>query len=307
MSHPQQPGQFGPPQPYHPGQPMPPGGQQPPPYGQPQQAQPYGQQPPPPYGQQPQQPGQPYGQPQGPGQPYGQPQEPGQPYGQQPGQPYGQPQDPGQPYGQPGQPYGQQPPPPYGQQPHPGFPPAPPEGGGGAPKSKAKVIRLVVGLVVVAAIGIAVFAFSGTSAASAEPGDCIKVNSADANDADVEKIDCAKPEAVYKVGKKLDSSVGDCGEFYEEYSERRTGRRSSGKSFKLCLMLNAKEGDCFDNVVGTNTAGKAVRVSCAGGSAEVKVAAVINGKADENACSRDVDSAYIYSQPATTLCFKRVK
>jgi hypothetical protein len=112
-----------------------------PPFGQPQYGQPkYGQQP----GQAPyaQQPGQPYGQPQ-----YGQPQ-----YGQpQYGQPqYGQPQ-----YGQPGQP------PPFGQ---PGAPWGAPGGPGGQqPKgNKSTVIALIIaGVVVVAAIGVALFLVFG--------------------------------------------------------------------------------------------------------------------------------------------------
>jgi hypothetical protein len=103
---------------------------QPGPYGQ----QPYGQ---PPYGQPP------YGQP-----PYGQP-----PYGQQPGQPtYGQ-----QPYGQPA--YGQQP---YGQPPYgPGQQWAPP---GGQPRKGNKntaIALIVAGVVVLAAVGVALWLLLG--------------------------------------------------------------------------------------------------------------------------------------------------
>jgi len=124
-----------------------PGGQQreqtqqfgPPLYGQQPGAAPSG---PPQYGQ--------YGQPQYGAPQYGQPQY-GQPqYGQpQYGQQYGQPQY-GQQYGQPGQP-------PYGQ---PGVPWGPPGGPGGQrPKgSRNTLIALVVaGVVVLAAIGVALF------------------------------------------------------------------------------------------------------------------------------------------------------
>ena len=136
---------------------QPPYGQ--PPYGQTQYGQPpYG---PPPYGQ-PQ-----YGQP-----PYGQP-----PYGQpQYGQPqYGQPQYGQSQYGQPqyGQaPYGQPPPggqpgrPPYGQQ------WAPPGGPGGPPKgSRNTLIALVIaGVVVLAAILVALYLLIGDGMDSSSAG-----------------------------------------------------------------------------------------------------------------------------------------
>jgi hypothetical protein len=101
--------------------------------------QPYG---PPGYGP----PAQPYGPP---GQTYGQP---AQPYGQ-PAQPYGQPAQPyGQPgYGLPGEPYGR---PPYGQ-PWYEQPAGPP-----AKKSKAPLIAVIAGIVVLLAAGAVVLAFA---------------------------------------------------------------------------------------------------------------------------------------------------
>ncbi|MDQ3402017.1 MAG: hypothetical protein M3548_01300 [Actinomycetota bacterium] len=155
----------------------------------------------------PQQPG-PFGPPPGgPQQPYNQgpPMPPGgqQPHGQQPH--YGQAPPPGQ------QPYGQQS---YGgQQPPFGQPPAPPKHDGVPPTGgKSKTVKIIVSIVVVAILGVIAVFFVNNSAASAAVGDCIKVNKAEAEDADVEKIECADPAAVYKVAKKLDSASADCPE-----------------------------------------------------------------------------------------------
>lgn len=250
--------------PYPPQQPgpfgPPPGGQQPPPP-------PYGQQPPP-YGQQPMTPpgGQPY-----------------PPPGQQPMTPPG------------GQPFqgGQPPPPPYGQQPvqHGDYPPAPP----GTPVKKSGKRKWVIALVVLAVLvagGFAVRYFTRNSASQAEAGDCIKVNSASATNADVEKIDCNDKIAVFKVAKRLGNDTDSCPTpDYEKYTQ--TG---SGSDFALCLMLNAKEGECFANY---DSPDKRSRADCA--SAEVKVVKVVNGKADETACDKET-IAIVYPEPATTYC-----
>jgi hypothetical protein len=235
------------------------------------------------------------------------PQQPG-PYGPPPGgqqpPPYA-PQGGGQqapPYPPPG---GQQPPPytppggqppPYGQQPGsppPAYPAAPtgqPAGGGG----KKKIILGIIGIVVIGIVIAGVVYFQTKSPASAEAGDCIKVNSASTTSADVEKIDCTTQEAVYKVAKKLDNSGDDCpNEFYDKYTQS-----GSGDGFALCLMLNAKEGDCFGNI--TSTSGKTERTDCA--SAEAKVTKVVSGQADEAACPEGTGLPLVYPEPATTIC-----
>jgi hypothetical protein len=238
----------------------PPGGQQPPQYGQQ----------PPPYGQQPGTPpgGQQFGQ-QGPGTPPG-----------------GQPIPPGQ----------QPPPPPYGQQPvQPGeYPPAPP----GTPVKKAsgKKRLIIAGIVVLVLVvgGIAVAFFTRNSANNAEAGDCIKVNSASTTSADVEKIDCNDKIAVFKVAKRLGNDSDSCPTpDYEKYTQ--TG--GSGSDFALCLMLNAKEGECFANY---DTPDKRARADC-GAGAEVKVVKVVTGQADEGACDQ-TSVALVYPEPATTFC-----
>jgi len=219
-----------------------------------------------------------------PQQPYGQQQPPQQP-------PYGQPVGgPGTPPG--GMPGGGMPPqtPGGGMPQTPGYPPTP-------QKSKGKTIALVVvAVVVLAVIGFFVWQNSKTSPSSANAGDCIKVNSASASDADVEKIDCNAPDAVYKVGKKLDSTSADCpSDSYDKYTQS-----GKGDDFALCLMLNAKQGDCFADL--TTSSGATARVPCTDPKAEGKVTKVVNGQAAESACPQDTGLALVYPEPGQTVC-----
>ncbi|GAB2988301.1 LppU/SCO3897 family protein [Saccharothrix stipae] len=275
---PQQPG-WGPPSSPQ-GFPAPPPGQPYPqqPYPQPGYPQQPGYQPMPGYQGQPPQYAQPqYAQPQ-----YQQPQyqQQGfpQPGRQQPGY-----QQPGYPTGQPGHPQQQ-------------FPPPPAKGTSRGAKALVAVVALgIVGIVIAGIIA------NVTGPSGAEAGDCIKVISASVADADVEKVECSSPDAAFKVAANLDSSTDACPDGdYAEYSDSG-GRRSDG--FKLCLMLNAAEGECFKQE-GSIVAGKTTKVTC-DSSATYKVAKVIAGRADENGCESG-DTVSVYSQPATTICLSEV-
>ena len=206
------------------------------------------------------------------------------------------------------QPYGQQPPPqqpPYGQPvatppgqapgftgQTPSYPPTPKK------SKKRAIVILVVALVAVGVIAIMAYVNGKTAPASAGAGDCIKVNSASASDADVEKIDCTSQDAVYKVGKKLDSTSADCpSDSYDKYTQS-----GGGDDFALCLMLNAKQGDCFSNVTAASDA--TARVACTSADAEGKVTKVVPGKASDSACPQDTGLALVYPEPAPgqTVC-----
>lgn len=250
--------------------------------------------PPAPGGQQPVgQPG-PYGPPPG-GQPqYGQPGQYGQPPQGQPGQPgpYGPP-----PQGQPG-PYG----PPPGQFPpgqfQPGFPPAPP-----APpkRSKALWIRLAIVAVIVVVGGTLAIINFAKSPASSSVGDCLKITEFTSGGDDPVKADCADVNANVKIGAKLDSASAACPggaeSPYDTYSV--TGR----SSYKLCLMVNAKEGECLANVT-SKTKGYQ-KVPCTDPSVEAQVVKVVEGQADKNLCGEEPGTfAVAYPEPAHTMCFK---
>lgn len=235
---------------------------------------------------------QPVGQPD----PYGPPPGGQQQYGQ-PGQ-YGTPPPGTPPQGQPGQygpPPGQYPPPP-GQ---PGFPPAPP-----APPKKSKVGRFIVlgiGLLVVVGIVIAgVVAFT-KSPASSNAGDCLSITEFTQGGDDPTKADCNDPKANVKIAAKLDSSSDNCpggaDAGYDTYSV------SGRSSYKLCLMINAKQGDCLANF-SSQTKGYQ-KVPCTDPTKDAELVKVVEGQASDSVCEgTDATRVAIYPQPPTTMCVK---
>jgi hypothetical protein len=217
-------------------------------------------------------------------------------YGQAPGQftgqpnPYAPPPAPG--YGQvPGQPgpYG----PPPGQPGH--FGPAP-----GQPfkptRGKGFLIRLGA-LLVVVGIGVT-FAIvrSHTSTAGAAVGDCLAVSEFKPG-VEPDKVACDAQNANMKIGARLADGNATCptGD-YDEYSV--TGRGS----YKLCLIINAKQGDCFAGMA-SSTAGYK-RVACTDPTSDSQFVKVVNGTASKDACDgTEATMVRTYSQPPTTLCY----
>ncbi|MGX6742420.1 LppU/SCO3897 family protein [Streptomyces peucetius] len=171
--------------------------------------------------------------------PFGQP----GPYGQPPQQPqpgYGYPQQ------QPGYGYPQQaqPQPGYGypQQPQAaqqqwGAPPPPPPAPTRSRLSLKMKFQIAVG--VLAAIAFAVFWFLGQDDAdTAKAGDCLKNSGNDINP-DLQVVDCGGSEAAFKVvsvhADTTDSAICEGKADIGYYEQTSGGRRSSGKSFVLCL------------------------------------------------------------------------
>ena len=278
--------------------------------------------PPAPGGQSPVGPPDPYGRPSGgfppPGQP-GQFPPPGQmPYGQPGAEQYGQ-----QPFAPPGteQQYGQQPfaPPsaeqpfaPPGQyvQPAPGVPgqygqPMPgPYGMPGqfqpapmAPKSKFRYVRLVLSLVVLAGIVvIGIFAHS-SSPDSSQAGECLKVTEFTTG-VTPDKADCNDAAANVKIGARLDNSADKCPEgMYDEYEV------TGGSDYRLCLVINAKQGDCLTGFQ-SRTAGYR-KVPCSDPAKDAELVKVVDGQEGEAVCEgTDATDYRSYSQPKLTLCIK---
>ncbi|TDQ04568.1 hypothetical protein EV186_101520 [Labedaea rhizosphaerae] len=212
-----------------------------------------------------------------------------------------QPYPPQQPPGGGGEPWPQQPPRPpvqvpfqYGQAPVP-------------PKRKAPFV--VAGIAIAVVLGVIAFVVvnndhrSPVEWAKAQPsqavaGDCIKVISASTTDARVEKVDCTSPDAVFKVGTKMDGTHEQCpSDSYDTYTQ--SGR---GDEFTLCLMLNAVEGDCFSHV----SSGTTAKVACTAADAEARADKVVNGEAAESACPADTGLTLVYPEPGETLCLNEV-
>jgi hypothetical protein len=129
-------------------------------------------------------------------------------------------------------------------------------------------------------------------------GDCIQVVEGGRFDAEVEKVDCGEQAALYEVGVYLDDTDGPCpADSYSEYQQ--TGGKQ--QEYKLCLMLNATEGDCLS--VPMISAGEEKKVACDSDEANVKITRVVDGTADENACGAEAaEDARVYPQPKRTVC-----
>lgn len=185
----------------------------------------------------------------------------------------------------------------YGPPPAPGAFGPPPGVSVQPPKKKNKWLWLrilvpVVVLVVAAIGGIGWFISSPDRAAV---GDCLNVKEFKQG-TEPDKVDCTDQAANVKIGVRLDDDNANCptGD-YDEYSV------SGSSSYKLCLMLNARDGECFANV--TSTTDGYQRVDCADPASEVKILKVVTGTASDSACDgTDADVAVVYSEPATTLC-----
>jgi hypothetical protein len=174
------------------------------------------------------------------------------------------------------------------------------------------VTIVVIGLLVLGGGAVAVFlltkdksaatATSSTSVTGAtsgrtKAGVCVKVSSLADENVDVTHLDCGSPEAAYKVAVTLDNSDAECpGEDYDRVIETGVGDGSA-----LCLMLNAKEGDCFQNLISFSKG--AERVDCGSSSAEFKVVKVVDGQANASVCpTGDTVLPTVYPEPPNTIC-----
>jgi hypothetical protein len=235
----------------------------------------------------------------------GQPDPYGPPPGGQPQQQYGQPGAYGQaPQGQPGFPpppqgapgqYG----PPPGQFPppgQPGFPPPPPK------KSKTgTIIKFgVAAVVAIVVIVVGIVSFS-SSPASSNVGDCLTITEFTRGGDDPAKADCNDPNANVKIAEKLESASDECpggsDAGYDTYSV------SGRSSYKLCLMINAKQGDCLANFTSQTQGYK--KVACTDPTKDGELVKVVDGQADKNVCEgTEATRVAVYPKPATTMCVK---
>jgi hypothetical protein len=169
-----------------------------------------------------------------------------------------------------------------------------------APKKSAmRWVRIVIPVVVVAVIAVVALVQSANSPSSSEVGQCLSVTEFKKG-VEPSKADCGDPSANVKIAARLDDGSGSCpaGD-YDEFSV--TG--SSSKSYKLCLIVNAKQGDCLADFF--SETGGYKKVPCTDPSADAEIVKAVTGTADKNLCQdTDATNAAVYSQPATTFCIK---
>jgi hypothetical protein len=163
------------------------------------------------------------------------------------------------------------------------------------PSNVGKFVKIGAAVVV---LGIAAFfaiKFWGTSAASAEVGDCIKVNEASISSADVEKVECTDPAAAYRVGATFDAASDSCPDKDTSGYVSYTQTSNRGDGLLLCLILNAKEGDCYKQGTSVDT-----KVECTSSEATFQVSKLVDS-ADEAACPEGTAGTYVYPEPKPGL------
>ncbi|SHE78616.1 LppU/SCO3897 family protein [Streptoalloteichus hindustanus] len=161
----------------------------------------------------------------------------------------------------------------------------------------ARVTRLAVLLGLVLALtgvgAVLVLHFRAEGAPRLAVGDCVNLT----NRA-VVAVDCAATDSRYRVAKVVGSADARCpnGD-YDWISEEHS--RLSDQT--LCLMPNAREGDCFAGGNGSKYA-ELSRIGC-DGEWTVRVGRVIEGRSDRALCTAPQGFARVFAEPAATLCF----
>jgi hypothetical protein len=175
------------------------------------------------------------------------------------------------------------------------YPPPPPPAPVGKPNRTGTFIKIGIAVVVIGIVAFFVIKNWGTAASSAEVGDCIKVNNASISDADVNKVECTDPAAAYRVGSTSDDASAKCpggdDAAYVGYTE--TGGR--GSDLLLCLILNAKVGECYIRGDSVDT-----KVDCGDPKANFKVTKLVEST-DTGGCAQDSVGAYVYPEPKPGL------
>jgi hypothetical protein len=187
--------------------------------------------------------------------------------------------------------------PPAPQQPPVILPPPPGPPVAPTPKKKSvagRMISVVVAVAVAAGVYFVAQNLNKSEATSTKAGDCVSMSGTTSNPK-FEKVGCDAANVTHIVGKSLGKSGESCGEPYGEYTETLDNKPVA----KLCLVQNLVEGTCFKNGVSADVTVQ--KIECSQKDA-VKVAKVIKGTADKNACPKETDDATVYPEPPTTHC-----
>jgi hypothetical protein len=174
------------------------------------------------------------------------------------------------------------------------------------PPRRRRYWHIVAGvLIVLAGLAGATLIINGHN--PHEVGECVVATGERAKTTNFEEIDCASPDAAYRIAREAQS----CGSTTYGYW-RLTGSKSSGVVY--CLTLNARVGDCFHQTIGFPT-GRATKVEC-GPAATYRVAARYDEVRPASACGVDAITpglfdetrpmALIYPEPPLTICTEEV-
>lgn len=162
----------------------------------------------------------------------------------------------------------------------------------------------MVAVVLAAFAGIVALGVITSAGKRQEVGDCVFATGGSAKTGDFEVVDCASPEATYRIAVEADASCES-----NTYGQWLVSGYK-GADTLYCLTLNASEGDCFHQTIGFPT-GKATKVEC-GSAASYRVVATHTGVSDADTCGDDVlvpsafdatrPMALVYPEPPLTIC-----
>ncbi|WP_410660891.1 hypothetical protein [Amycolatopsis sp. lyj-112] len=160
-------------------------------------------------------------------------------------------------------------------------------------------ILVPVAIVVISATTWVVGYLSSTD--NAQVGDCYAITTFGDVGVDPAKTDCGATEANAKVGAKTEGGVACPDGEYDELTVDGTF-----SSYKLCMMINAKQGDCLVNFLADSVAYQ--KVPCTDPAKDAEIVKVADGVASDTACE-DTEATHleVYSTPPSTLCIKSSK
>ena len=169
---------------------------------------------------------------------------------------------------------------------------------------KSNASRIVMAGVVVAVVilGIVLYVMNRKSdPATAKVGDCVKVNSVSSDNADVVKVDCTDPNALYKVTAAGSTDV-TCDPNESQYTQ---GPKKGTATTTLCLQPNVAAGDCFRLSTDPNTPD--AKVDCAttkGDSSVYKILAFDHGTSDDSKCPGGTKQSLTFTTHPGVICAK---
>lgn len=164
------------------------------------------------------------------------------------------------------------------------------------------LLRSLIGRLVGFGVGVALLVGGYLLLVSSERpsapgvGACVDVTGT-ASDADIEVLDCAEPDATYRVTGSPGSpgSDGSCDEAELTYAARAGG---GAGDVRLCLTYNAEPGDCF----AIAAAGADQKVACRGAGANVRRVLAVAQDA-EAACPRATTLEVPNATRDSLVCF----
>lgn len=130
-----------------------------------------------------------------------------------------------------------------------------------------------------------------TDYSKARPGDCVRFSGPGEDDVGISTIDCAAERASLRVGSVVSSATCPRGEYKV--------LRDTRNNVALCLLPNAREGDCFELDTEDIQSSEVTKFDCSAPRANVRVVGVSSG----GGCPEETDVGVPYEN--LVLCLAK--